>query len=322
VAVLSDRLTFRVGEWIVWQTAWVHAHKIALRNQTFQGWTAVRILCGGRLSGEADEVWVRRIELRVHSAGEAGEALKKRWGGGVEVLVRNNVDATLADRAEAVPVALSDDLLEGDAVAYAAPGEEEDVGVGGRDLVRCGVGSGGPEEAAVGGGDEFGDPGLRADERLAPLFAVDEGLGGGGGGIDAGAFEGALHGGDEGLGGLPGVDHGGEEVDVREDVREGVGGEGKDGIAGAEDGGEGLHAVGDAGDEEIGTGGEETGGVRLELVRMGAEGPRVMEDGEVAGGEFGESIDAVAGAGTEVVQAAEGSEGERHGGLEGGDAHC
>ena len=38
-------------------------------------------------------------------------------------------------------------------------------------------------------------------------------------------------------------------------------------------------------------------------------------------GEFGEELEAVFGAGAEGVEAAERLEGERDGGLEGGDAH-
>ncbi len=46
-----------------------------------------------------------------------------------------------------------------------------------------------------------------------------------------------------------------------------------------------------------------------------------MKDGEVAGGELGEGFEAISGAGAEVVEAAEGGEGEGDGGLKGGDAH-
>ena len=64
----------------------------------------------------------------------------------------------------------------GDAVSGAAPGEDEDVGVGFGDSFWRGVGSGYADEGSAGSGDELGNPGLGVDEGLAPLFAVDGGL--------------------------------------------------------------------------------------------------------------------------------------------------
>jgi hypothetical protein len=72
-----------------------------------------------------------------------------------------------------MPVALFDDTVEGDAVSGAAPGEEEDVGVGCDDGFGGGLDAGCAYEGASGCGDEFGDPGLGVDEGIAPLFAVD-----------------------------------------------------------------------------------------------------------------------------------------------------
>ena len=63
--------------------------------------------------------------------------------------------------------------------------------------------------------------------------------------------------GDEGVGCGRGGDDGGDEADVGLDVGERVGREGEDGQAGLEDGGEGLHAIGDAGDDEVGVCSEE-----------------------------------------------------------------
>ena len=63
-------------------------------------------------------------------------------GGGVEELVGDAEDVAVADGAEVVPVALLDDAGEGNAVAGAAPGEDEGVGVGGGDFFRGGVGTG------------------------------------------------------------------------------------------------------------------------------------------------------------------------------------
>ena len=116
------------------------------------------------------------------------------------------------------------------------------------------------EEGASGGADQFGYPVLGVDQGLAPLFGVDEGFGCSGC-YGGGSGEGVVHVGDESLGLWSGVDQGSYEADVFGYVGEVVGREGEDGEAGLEDGGEGLHAVGDAGDDEVGFGGEE----RVEL---------------------------------------------------------
>ena len=69
------------------------------------------------------------------------------------------------------------------------------------------------------------------------------------------------------------MDDRGEEANVGEDIGQGAGSEGEDGVAGAEDRGKGLQAIRDAGDEEVRTRGEETGGVAFEVVGLGSEGP-------------------------------------------------
>src|SRR5260370_33127004 len=115
------------------------------------------------------------IEVRVSCAGYAGEAFEECGAGGVEELVGDAEDAALANGAEALPVTLGYDFFEGDSVSGAAPGEEEDVGVGfGYDFGGR-VGAGFAEVLASGGFDQFGHPVLGVDEGLAPLFAVDDG---------------------------------------------------------------------------------------------------------------------------------------------------
>ena len=125
-------------------------------------------------------------------------------------------------------------------------------------------------------------------------------------------FEGLLHVGDDGFGGGSCLDGGGDEADVVVDIGESVRSEGEYGEAGFEDSGEGFHAVGDAGDDEVGAGG-------ADLFSVG--GPTVVEDGEVAGGEGGNGFQAVFGDGAEMVEAIQRVEGDGDRGLEGGYAH-
>ena len=49
-----------------------------------------------------------------------------------------------ANGLEVMPIALGDDAFEGDTVPCSAPGEKEDVGVGGGDGFRSGVSPGLP----------------------------------------------------------------------------------------------------------------------------------------------------------------------------------
>jgi hypothetical protein len=93
------------------------------------------------------------VEVRVGRGGYAGETLEEGLGRGVEVLVGDAEDATLLHGSQMMPVALVDDALEGDSIPCSAPGEEEDVGIGGGDLFRGGVGSGSAEVLAAGGFD-------------------------------------------------------------------------------------------------------------------------------------------------------------------------
>ena len=149
-----------------------------------------------------------------------------------------------------MPVALGDDAVEGDAIPCSAPGEEEDVGVGCGDGFGGGVGAGCAEILASGGFDQFGDPGLGVDEGFAPLFAVDDG------GLGAAcalrwrvaSMVDCIWVMRDSASGCAST-YGGDEADVFVDVGEGVRRESEDGEAGFEDCGEGLHAVGDAGDD-------------------------------------------------------------------------
>ena len=82
---------------------------------------------------------------------------------------------------------------------------------------------------------------------------------------------------------------------------------------GFEDGGEGLHAVGDGCDDDVGVGRGDLGGVGC---------PRVMQDGEIAVGELWKGVKAVLRNGAEMVCASEGVEGDGDGRLKRSDAHA
>jgi hypothetical protein len=258
-----------------------------------------------------DELEVRWVEVGVGGGCDAGQAFEKSWGGSVEVLIGDAEDASLTDGLEMVPISLSYDAVEGDAISCTAPGEEENVGIGGGNFFWRGVGAGDAEVTATGDFDQLGDPVLGVDERLAPLFAVDS-WSVSAVAAPAGGCHGGLHLRDESFGCGLGVDDGGDEADVLVNVGQIVRGEGEDGEARFEDRGKGLHTVRDAGEDEIGLRGEDLFGVGC---------PAVVEDVWALFRQLGESFQAVFGAGAEVVEAVEGREGDGDRGLEGGYAH-
>ena len=260
----------------------------------------------------ADEAGGGGEAIGVKGGGEGAEAFHEGVSGGVEELVGDAEDVAVADGAEVVPVALLDDAGEGDAVARAAPRKDQRVGVGGRDFFRRGVCAGFAEVLAPGCGDQLGDPALGADQRLAPLLAIDGGVREGVGKC-AGGGKFGFAGGDEALAGSGGEGKGREEADVFEDVGQGVRREGQDREAGFQDRRKGFHTVGDRSNDEVGLAGGDLGGVGC---------PGVVEDGEAEAGELGHGFDAVFGEAAESVEAAEGGDRQGDGGLEGDDAHC
>lgn len=88
-----------------------------------------------RGSGKRDDLGVKRIEGGVERARDAFEAFEQGGCGSVEVLVGHNVDAAIADSAEVLPVSLCDDSFERNAIAGAAPGKKDYVGISGGDLI-------------------------------------------------------------------------------------------------------------------------------------------------------------------------------------------
>jgi len=91
------------------------------------------------------------VEVGVGGGRDTGDALEEGVGGGVEVLVGYTEDSALADGFEGLPVALRDYAVQGDAIPCSAPGEEEDVGVGGGDVLCGGVGTRGADVVSAGG---------------------------------------------------------------------------------------------------------------------------------------------------------------------------
>ena len=108
----------------------------------------------------------------VDGSGQGTQAEEQRWGGSVKPLVCNAEDTAIAHSAEIVPATLCDHALKRDAVAGAAPGEDQEIGIGGRNCFGCGLLCGLANKLPTGGVNQFCNPWLRMDERLAPFFAI------------------------------------------------------------------------------------------------------------------------------------------------------
>jgi hypothetical protein len=107
--------------------------------------------------------------------GKCAQAKQDAGRGAVEPFVCNAKDAALPHSAQVLPAAPFNDTLERHAITRAAPAEDHRVGIGSSDGLRSGLLGGGAEELSAGSFDQLCDPGLRMDERLAPLFAIDDG---------------------------------------------------------------------------------------------------------------------------------------------------
>lgn len=84
---------------------------------------------------------------------DAGEAVQECVGRGIEELVGDAEDSALAHGSQVVPATLGYDSLQWNSGAGSAPGEEQDVGVGGGDIFGSGVGSGRADIKAARGFD-------------------------------------------------------------------------------------------------------------------------------------------------------------------------
>ena len=107
------------------------------------------------------------------------------------------------------------------------------------------------------------------------------------------------------------MDDGADQANVSKNVGQRVGGQRQDRTAGAEDGGERFHAIGDRGDHQIRFD-------RQEFFHGG--GPGVGNDFQIAMGELRQRLDAIAGAGYQVIETAEPLQGESDAGLQRSDA--
>ena len=149
------------------------------------------------------------------------------------------------------------------------------------------------------------------DERLAPLFAINAGMVGGFCRLNANSLDAGSEFGDQFFRAIGGMDDGADQANVREDVGERVRRERQHWAASAQNGRQRLHAIGDGGDHQIRFDGQQF---------FHGGGPGVGNDFQIAMGELRQRLDAVAGAGDQIVETAEPLQGESDAGLQRRDA--
>lgn len=182
--------------------------------------------------------------------GQGVQALDQSWSRGVEEFVGDAVNAGVADGFETAPAPLGDNFFQWNAVASAAPGGDEDVGVGGCDGLCWDLFAGLAYKGAARSLHKLGNPSLRGDEGLAPFLAKD-GWAGCLGGLDAVADKCnfLLHGGDDFLTLRWTSDYAGDGDNVGVDVAERMWGEAEESDAGFKDVGDGFELIWDGCDD-------------------------------------------------------------------------
>src|SRR5579885_2860639 len=115
----------------------------------------------------------RRKLVRVNCCRQGVQAADERWRRGVQKLVGNAVHASIFRGWNIFPVADSDNLFERNPIARPAPGRDDHLGIERRGIIERNLGSRPGHELTPCRLHQFGDPELRSDEWLAPLFAED-----------------------------------------------------------------------------------------------------------------------------------------------------
>ena len=218
------------------------------------------------------QAWVCREDFGVECGGDAVQAFQQSVCRGVEIFVWNAEDATLLCGAQMLPVALSQDALERDAVTSAAPGKEQHIGIRGCDGFRCGGLARLTNKDSTRGLDEFLHPGLGSNQWLAPFFAIDAWMHGDCSRTQTDLTNAALHGCGQFRALLRCMNESREQANVVKNIGECVRSECKHRAAGLENFRQGFQTVGHGGQHQIGADGENF---------LHGRRPGVGEDGDI-----------------------------------------
>src|SRR3981081_2026176 len=104
------------------------------------------------------------------------ESLKKRGTGSVEKFVPDAEDAPSAGSGGLLPVAVSADFPQRNAVSCTAPRGNDDVWIQSHNFFGQDLLAGDAQEASASSFHQLRNPGLRSDQWFPPLFAENFGL--------------------------------------------------------------------------------------------------------------------------------------------------
>ena len=222
------------------------------------------------------------------------EPLQQVGGRSIQKLIRYAEDAASLRRPQRLPLPLFDHTSERNPIAGPAPGKDQHVRIKGGHRCSIGCRTGCAQKAATGGGNQLCHPGLRVDERLAPLFTVNRRWLRGAGGALRGRKRGE-HFVDHRFGSIGNVENGAEKPDVVIDVGQGMRGQGEYRHSGFQDLGQGFEPVGNGSQDQVGRSGED-------LLR--GRRPRVRDHFQITSAQSRHGHKAVTGAGNERVETA------------------
>src|SRR5216684_3977522 len=116
----------------------------------------------------------RRKQLRMNRRRQRMQTLNQRTGGRIKKLIIDAVHASVLCRLRLFPSALWDDLLQRHSVARAAPRSHDHIRIGRGNFFFSHLFSGASQKPSTSRLHQFGYPCLRKNQRLAPLFAINQ----------------------------------------------------------------------------------------------------------------------------------------------------
>src|SRR3954447_20994608 len=109
----------------------------------------------------------------MNCARQSAQAINQGRRRGGEKVVRNAVNLRVLSGGGAVPASLADNFRERHAIPSSAPGRDDDLGILLDYVFPENLPARLANEPAASGFDQFGNPGLRCDQRFSPLLTED-----------------------------------------------------------------------------------------------------------------------------------------------------
>lgn len=241
--------------------------------------------------------------------GQRVKSVDQSGRGRVQQFIGNTVDLRVARGCGSVPGSIANNFGKWNPAAGAAPGGDDDFWIALQNGVRGDLSTGLADKFSSGRLDQFRDPGLRSDQRLAPFLAEDA-FCWQVGSLALNVFDRMLHIDDDLSRTCAGMNDACEERNISIDITKGFGSEPEKAYAGFQDFDHGGFLIRHGGDDEVGLG-------RPDLVGVGA--PGVVDD-DAPRGSLRADVDAIARAGDHAIELADRLQDHRRAGLQAYDA--